>query len=75
MYIGDITICLSQTSDNSKKFLNTFGLLHIEVTLYSDKHPNNILYTKVSDKMAFANSADPDQTAPNCFLDKRRIYM
>ena len=23
-----------------------------------------ILYTKVSDKMAYANSADPDQTAP-----------
>ena len=23
-----------------------------------------ILYTKVSDKMTYANSADPDQTAP-----------
>ena len=23
-----------------------------------------ILYTKMSDKMAYANSADPDQTAP-----------
>ena len=23
-----------------------------------------IVYTKVSDKMAYANSADPDQTAP-----------
>ena len=24
-----------------------------------------ILYTKVSDKMEYANSADPDQTAPD----------
>ena len=24
----------------------------------------NISYTKVSDKMAYANSVDPDQTAP-----------
>ena len=24
-----------------------------------------ISYTKVSDKMAYANSADPDQTAPS----------
>ena len=23
-----------------------------------------ILYTRISDKMAYANSADPDQTAP-----------
>ena len=26
---------------------------------------NGNLYTKVSDKMAYANSADPDQTAPS----------
>ena len=25
---------------------------------------SKILYIKVSDKMAYANSADPDQTAP-----------
>ena len=29
-----------------------------------------IPYTKVSDKMAYANSADPDQTAPVCISIK-----
>ena len=29
----------------------------------------NILYRKASDKMAYANSLDPDQTAPDQGLD------
>ena len=33
------------------------------IDLYS-KSPK-ILYTKVSDKMAYANNADPDQSAPD----------
>ena len=35
-----------------------------KVFVYYGKHPKN-LYTKVSDKMAYANNADPDQTAPS----------
>ena len=37
----------------------------MEVSIeYYGKFPK-ILYTKVADKMAYANSADPDQTAPH----------
>ena len=31
---------------------------------------SKILYTKMSDKMAYGNSADPDQTAPVCHSTK-----
>ena len=36
--------------------------MHLTLTNYG-KSPK-ILYTKISDKMAYANSVDPDQTAP-----------
>ena len=36
------------------------------------KYPK-ILYTKVSDEMAYANSAEPDQTAPVYHSNKYRI--
>ena len=39
------------------------SMLNIEIPYYG-KCPK-ISYTKVSDKMAYANSADPDQTAPS----------
>ena len=47
--------CFNPKSAKQIHFL--FGEVH-----YS-KCPK-ILYTKVADKMAYANSADPDQTAP-----------
>ena len=39
----------------------TLDLAHIQ---QYNKYPK-ISYTKVVDKMAYANSADPDQTAPS----------
>ena len=39
-------------------------LCHTEADLNSYGKCPRISYTKVSDKVAYANSADPDQTAP-----------
>ena len=33
-----------------------------------------ILYTEVSDKIAYANSADPDQTAPEVAVSDRGLH-
>ena len=43
--------------------MNTHVKSSINLLLIYSKCPK-ILYTKTSDKMAQANSADPDQTAP-----------
>ena len=49
-----------------QQFLNRSVGSKMEFFKFWDKYSKcpKILYTKVSDKMAYANSADPAQTAP-----------
>ena len=47
-------------------YLSTTGNSPFAILIHLSKYGKcpKISYTKVADKMAYANSADPDQTAP-----------
>ena len=42
-----------------------FGQEQLRVKVFRYSKCPKVLYTKVSDKMAYANHIDPDQTAPS----------
>ena len=62
----------SDQTANAQADLN-LGWVHMSKDMFSDIETHihergkcpKILNTKVSDKMAYTNSADPDQTAPD----------
>ena len=61
--IGDVPLLLLMPLWVSSKYhFKLYG--HIGIPLIQYGNCSKISYTKVSNKMAYANSADQDQTAP-----------